>query len=98
MNNTFRKLLFASLAVLLSLGAASRAFAQSTRSIRGTVSDPSGAAIANAAVTVTDSGTGLGRDTVTNEAGIFVYPDLPIGSYTLKISAAGFKTENTPGL
>src|SRR5208337_4118942 len=98
MNNTLRKLLFASFAVLLTLGAASRAFAQSTGSIRGTVSDPSGAAIANAAVTVTDNGTGLSRDTVSNESGIFVYPDLPIGTYTLKIYAAGFKTENRPGL
>ena len=49
MNNTLRKLLFASFAVLLTLGAASSAFAQSTGSIRGTVSDPSGAAIAKAA-------------------------------------------------
>ncbi len=98
MNNTLRKLLFASFAVLLTLGAASRAFAQSTGSIRGTVTDPSGAAIANAAVTVTDNGTGLSRDTKTNESGIFVYPDLPIGTYTLKISASGFKTENRPDL
>jgi hypothetical protein len=98
MNNTLRKLLFASFAVLLTLGAASRAFAQSTGSIRGTVNDPSGAAIANAAVTLTDTGTGLSRDTVTNESGIFVYPDLPIGTYTLKIAAAGFKTENRPDL
>ena len=98
MNNTLRKLLFASFAVFLTLGAASSAFAQSTGSIRGTVSDPSGAAIAKAAVTLTDTNTGLSRGTVTNDSGIFVYPDLPIGSYTLKISAAGFETENRPGL
>ena len=98
MNNTLRKLLFASFAVLLTLGAASRAFAQSTGSIRGTVSDPSGAAIARAAVTVTDTSTSLGRDTVTNESGIFVFPDLAIGTYMLKISAPGFKTENRPDL
>ena len=98
MNNTLRKLLFASFAVLLTLGAASRAFAQSTGSIRGTVSDPSGAAIAKAAVTLTDTNTGINRDTVTNDSGIFVYPDLPIGSYALKISAAGFETMNRPGL
>ncbi|MGD0479384.1 MAG: TonB-dependent receptor [Terracidiphilus sp.] len=98
MNNTLRKLLFASFAVLLTLGAASRAFAQSTGSIRGTVSDPSGAAIARAAVTVTDTSTSLGRDTVTNESGIFVFPDLPIGTYTLKIAAPGFETMNRPGL
>ena len=98
MNNTLRKLLFASFAVLLTLGAASRAFAQSTGSIRGTVSDPSGAAIAKAAVTLTYTNTGINRDTVTNDSGIFVYPDLPIGSYALKISAAGFETMNRPGL
>src|SRR5580658_3357609 len=98
MNNTLRKLLFASFAVLLALGAASRAFAQSTGSIRGTVSDPSGAAIANAAVTVTDTGSGINRDTRTNESGIFVFPDLPIGNYKLKISAAGFETQNRPDL
>src|SRR5580692_6468171 len=98
MNHILRKLLFASFAVLLALGAQSRAFAQSTGSIRGTVSDPSGAAIANAAVTVTDTGTGINRDTRTNESGIFVFPDLPIGNYKLKISAAGFQTENRPDL
>jgi hypothetical protein len=98
MNNTLRKLLFASFAVLLALGAQSRVFAQSTGSIRGTVSDPSGAAIAKAAVTLTDTNTGLNRDSVTNESGIFVYPDLPIGSYSLKISASGFETMNRPGL
>jgi len=98
MNNTLRKLLFASFAVLLALGAATRVSAQSTGSIRGTVNDPSGAAIANAAVTLTDTGTRINRDTVTNESGIFVYPDLPIGTYTLKIAAPGFKTENRPDL
>ncbi len=98
MNHTLRKLLFASFAVLLALGAQSRVFAQSTGSIRGTVSDPSGAAIAKAAVTLTDTNTGINRDTVTNESGIFVFPDLPIGNYKLKISAAGFETENRPDL
>src|SRR5580704_1732628 len=98
MSHILRKLLFASFAVLLTLGAQSSAFAQSTGSIRGTVTDPSGAAIPNAAATVTDSGTGIGRDTVTNESGIFVFPDLPIGNYKLKISAPGFTTQNRPDL
>ena len=98
MKNTLRKLLFASFAVLLTLGAACSVFAQSTGSIRGTVSDPSGAAIAKAAVTVTDTSTGISRDTVTNDSGIFVFPDLPIGAYALKISAAGFETQNRPDL
>jgi len=98
MNNSLRKLLIASFAVVLSLGAASRAFAQSTGTIRGTVTDPSGASIANAKVTATEASTGVGRDAASNDSGIFVFPNLPIGTYTLKISAAGFATQNRPGL
>jgi hypothetical protein len=98
MNSLLRKLLIASFAVLLSLGIASSAFAQSTGVIRGTVADPSGAAIAHASVTATDTSTGLNREAATNESGIFVFPDLPIGTYALKIAASGFETQNRPGL
>ncbi|SPE21039.1 putative TonB-dependent receptor plug [Candidatus Sulfotelmatomonas gaucii] len=98
MNNSLRKLLIASFAVLLSLGAASRAFAQSTGVIRGTVIDPSGAAITHASVTVTETSTSLSREAATNDSGIFVFPDLPIGTYALKIAASGFATQNRPGL
>ncbi len=98
MNNILRKLLIASFAVLLSLGAASRAFAQSTGVIRGTVTDPSGAAITHASVTATETSTNVGREAATNDSGIFVFPDLPIGTYTLKIAASGFETQNRPGL
>ncbi|MGB7266242.1 MAG: carboxypeptidase regulatory-like domain-containing protein [Terracidiphilus sp.] len=98
MNNILRKLLFASFAVLLFLGVASRAVAQSTGTIRGTVTDPSGAAISNATVTATDTSTNLSRDAGTNDSGIFVFPNLPIGTYSLKVSAAGFATQNRPGL
>jgi hypothetical protein len=98
MNNTLRKLLFASFAIVIALGAASRLSAQSTGSIRGTVSDASGAAIAKAAVTATQTDTGTSREESTNDAGLFVFPDLPIGNYSLKIVAAGFETQNRPGL
>jgi Carboxypeptidase regulatory-like domain len=98
MNTTLRKLLIVSFAVLLSLGVASRTFAQSTGTIRGTVTDPSGAAITNASVTATATSTGLSRDAASNDNGIFVFPNLPIGTYVLKISAAGFATQNRPGL
>jgi hypothetical protein len=98
MNETLRKLLFIGFAVLLSLSAASILHAQSTGTIRGTVSDPSGAAIANASVTATDANTSIKRSVISNGSGIFVFPDTPIGSYTLKIAAAGFKTENRPAI
>jgi len=98
MKNTLRKLLFASFATVIALGAASRVSAQSTGSIRGTVTDPSGAAIAKASVTATQTDTGVSREESTNDSGLFVFPDLPIGNYSLKIVAAGFETQNRPGL
>ena len=94
----FRKLLYIGFAVLLSLGAAHHGFAQSTGTIRGTVTDQSGAVIANAAVTATNVATSIKRAVATNESGIFVFPNLPIGTYTLKISATGFATQNRPAL
>jgi hypothetical protein len=98
MTHAFRKLLYIALAVLLGWGAASQAFAQSTGTIRGTITDPSGAAIPNASVTATATTTGLRRSVVTDDSGIFVFPDLPIGAYTLRIEAKGFASQQRPGL
>ena len=98
MSKAFRKLLHIGLAALVFLGAALYATAQSTGTIRGTVTDPSGAAIARASVSATETSTGIVRDAATNDSGIFVFPDLPIGSYALRISAAGFSTQQRPGL
>ncbi len=97
MTRTLRKLLYIGFAVLLTTGAA-RVFAQSTGTIRGTVTDQSGAAVPSAAITAKDSNTGIERKEATNDSGIFVFPDLPIGTYSLKISVPGFKTENRPNL
>ncbi len=98
MNSRLRKRLFASFALLFALGAAAGASAQSTGIIRGTVTDPSGAAVAKAAVVATEANTGLKREEATNDSGIFVFPDLPIGNYALKIAASGFATQERPGL
>jgi hypothetical protein len=98
MKMNFRKLQFLGLAVFLVLGAALSVFAQSTGSIRGTVSDPTGAAIPNASVLATSTSTGIVRTIQSNDSGIFVFPNLPIGAYDLKISAYGFSTENRPAL
>lgn len=94
----YRKLLYIAFTLLLSLGGVSYTLAQSTGVIRGTVTDPSGAAIPNASVTANNSATGIARAVATNDSGIFVFPDLPIGSYSLQIVAKGFKTENRPAL
>ena len=98
MNENLRKLLYIGLAMLLSLGAVSRVSAQSTGTLRGTVADSTGAAIPGATVVATETSTAIARNAATNDSGLFVFPDLPIGAYSLKISAPGFKTENRPAL
>ncbi len=58
----------------------------------GTVSDPSGAAIPGAKVTVTNPDTNLSVTTTTNETGLYTLKELPIGNYRITAEAKGFKT------
>ena len=60
-------------------------------SVSGTVSDPSGAAIAAALVTALNVETGVAAPTTTNAAGVFVFPSLPPGTYTFGAEHAGFR-------
>src|SRR5262245_18648752 len=64
----------------------------------GTVTDPSGAAIANAKVTVTNEGTNLSVTTTTNQTGNFTANQLPVGSYKITVEAPGFKTASSTKL
>src|SRR5277367_832408 len=64
---------------------------QVTAAFTGKVTDPSGAAIAGAKVTATDTQRGTTVQTVTNEDGIYNLPRVPIGTYNLKVEAAGFQ-------
>ena len=66
-------------------------FAQDSASITGSVTDPSGAAIAGAQVTLTSKEHGINRTVASNTAGDYLFAALPIGSYDLAVSAAGFK-------
>jgi hypothetical protein len=69
---------------------ASLAVAQSSSQLNGSVSDPSGAIIADAKITLTDSATGLQRTTTSNGAGLYQFLDVPPGKYRLEASASGF--------
>jgi len=62
-----------------------------TGSITGTVTDPSGAVVANVKVVGTNVGTNLTFSATTNEAGVFNLVFLPVGRYTVSAEAAGFK-------
>jgi Carboxypeptidase regulatory-like domain len=64
---------------------------QDTGSISGSVTDPKGAVVAGAQVTITNESVGLTRTIVTNDKGLFSVNLLPVGSYTVTIEASGFK-------
>jgi hypothetical protein len=59
----------------------------------GTVSDPSGAVVPNATVTIILTGQSVQHTTVTNGSGDFTVPDLPSGTYSVTVLAKGFKKE-----
>jgi hypothetical protein len=69
------------------------AFAQRfTASIRGTVTDASGAVITGANVVLKNEETGLARAMATNAAGNYSFADLPVGSYQVEVSFTGLKS------
>src|SRR5262249_48062047 len=59
--------------------------------ILGTVTDPSGAAIAGAGVAVKNVNTGLARTVSTSEDGTYSVPELPIGTYSVTVQKSGFR-------
>ena len=59
----------------------------------GTVVDSSGATVASATVTALQTSTGVARNAVTNESGNYTMPDLPPGTYSVSVTAQGFKKE-----
>ncbi|PYX59630.1 MAG: hypothetical protein DMG73_08225, partial [Acidobacteria bacterium] len=81
------------LGLCLGLIATLPAFSQKiSGEISGDVTDTSGAAVVGASVRAEHLDTGLTRTGVTSSSGSFHIPDLPIGSYKVSVSSAGFKT------
>src|SRR5689334_18828500 len=88
---------FVVLLVIGVLGVLQPAWGQEvTAAIVGTVTDPSGAPITGADVTVTDTERGVVRPAKTNEAGAYNVTRLPPGTYELKVSNPGFQTSVHP--
>ncbi len=92
---TLRKIMrpmIGSLLVLLVLGFTQALLGQAVNgTLLGTVTDATGATVANAKVSATRTSTGAVHTSVTNESGNYTFPDLQPGVYTLTIDAAGFK-------
>src|SRR5947208_4211946 len=65
--------------------------AQDRAAINGTVTDQSGALVPGATVELRSGETGLQRAALTDQGGRYQIPTLPVGSYSLRISKAGFK-------
>jgi outer membrane receptor protein involved in Fe transport len=74
------------------------AFAQSTGTITGTVSDATGSVIPNAPITVRNEGTGEERLTATDSSGIYLVPSLPVGRYRVEVKATGMQPMAATGL
>ena len=72
-------------------------FAQEA-TIVGTVTDPTGAAIPNVQITITNGETGISQHVPTNSEGQYVAPSLRIGSYTVRAEGPGFKSAERKGL
>jgi hypothetical protein len=81
----------AALFVLFALPAAGQN-AISSGAISGRVRDPSGAFVRDAVVTVTSDETGLQLDGISNSAGLYRFPLMKVGRYTLRMRHDGFKT------
>ncbi len=61
-----------------------------TASVRGTVTDPSGAVVTGADVTATNVATGVASHTTTNKSGLYNFQFLTLGNYTITAIASGF--------
>src|SRR5882724_7231064 len=77
---------------VLTAALGSNLFAQSTATLGGTVTDATGAVVANAKVVATNQATGVETATQTGSAGAYLLPSLPIGTYRIQINASGFQS------
>ena len=66
------------------------AMAQTTSQLNGSVTDPSGAAVSGAKITLTEPATGLQRTTMSNASGLYQFLDMAPGDYRLQVTATGF--------
>jgi hypothetical protein len=74
------------------------AWGQASTALRGVVTDPSGAAVPGAKVTLVDPSTNLTRSVTTASDGAYTFPELLPGTYTLTVEATGFQKYVQTGL
>jgi hypothetical protein len=91
-------LLLAVLALALGSWTSARAQVAGSGNLTGTVTDEKGAAVAGAKVAVRNSGTGIGRDLLTDSAGEFRALQVPPGTYDVTVQAPGFGRVKMTGI
>jgi len=91
---TSLSLLVLSVTIILS----TLSFAQSTATLRGTVTDQSGAVVANAKVTARNEATGIERSTQSDSTGNYQLAALPVGTYTVDVNAPGMAAQTAKGV
>lgn len=80
-----------SFVLLLTVFVSTFVYSQENATLTGTVYDPSGAAVPNADITITNTATGQTRTTSSNDIGLFSFPNVGVGQYNLTASASGFQ-------
>jgi len=97
MNKQFRNLLSTrwctcfSLGLILVFGSTMSMWAQyTTARLSGIITDPTGAVVAQATITVQDEGTGYTQATKSESAGQYLFPSLPVGTYRITVAMAGY--------
>jgi hypothetical protein len=92
--DALRLILSLALIPFLTMGA----WAGTGGSISGTVKDSSGAVVPKAAVTATDTNTGIRQTTTTDSKGFYSFPSLPVGLYDLEFNGGGFRPYRRTGI
>ncbi len=92
------KLRFCSISLCILLFALSAMAQIQNGQLTGTVTDPSGAAVPNAKVTITNQATNFSARVTTNQTGVYSARELPVGTYKISVEAPGFKTFSDVGV
>jgi hypothetical protein len=93
-----RKGLFPTLTFVAMLLAAVPVYGAGGGSISGTVTDPSGAVVVGAALKLVNTAQQTVWQAVSDDQGLYSFPNLPVGHYDLKITASGFAAQEKTGI
>ena len=92
------RVLLASVTVLMVASAAMAQAQSNAGDLQGTVRDPNGAAVPNAAITARNTGTNIAREATSNDDGYYKIVNLPPGNYEVTAKASNYKTAIIPSV